>query len=1122
MLTQQIFSYLGSGCICGGIIRKLSLYALCLLFLCSGPVFATTQLDTSFGTITVPETAEITAAAEEVKNSTTLSDEDKKAELTFYTAAQKLPERYAQVQQNTADFRIHRNTTDSELKQLEQELYQANKQYKNASPDYSRKDKNSIQQILTELNKEQQATQSSLSQANADFIYLQTLPGRAQAVIAANNDRLSEIEKELSSGQILTDSLKFRLLALESYVLEEESALLQDQLAAQTLLQDAANYRIRIYTLKNNYLSSCIRQAQNRQNTLITEDLFRQQKAAGQQDLQSIPELQEEVAEDKEIAGYIDRQLQDNARMVQEMHDVETALTTVRQIEKSLQSQLDGLSGSLILSRLLNRQQDEIPEVKLSFNPDEMIPNLNLWLYDLRSYRDELFDTEAYVDGLIARKPVLAQYREQLEEIIRHRRALFDQLYQAMSAGMTQAVNLKLKNAELQTITQRVRGVINDHLFWLTSNQPLGKDFLFSFRPLLQEQLAAMADKVRQEGFWQTACRNTGTIIVPLLVLGLILRYFTPALRRRDDALALRLDTGADRFWVTPLALLIRFACIIPRASLYLAAGSAVIYLAISSPGQQLQVLSMLAVHVCVFLFFIDILKPNSLVQRHFCVTLPVIARQRQIVDKIWIAMVLILITANIRDLNPAGTTGDITGYCLMLCCCLYLTFIACKTLQKDFMEHELSFTGWLTRLFFIALPLTLLVMLCLGYYYTIVKVINPLAISIYICMLYTLVSNVIRRELFVAETRVLRNLRLRRLQDMLLSDEDKALQSTDAQQQEQRQKKIDSLRLELINTKAYKLINIVLLCCTGYALYLQWNNMSGVLTYLDTIHLWESSSLVNGAKVITGALSVADVLMALFIVLVTVVLNRNLPPLLERLVLLRRDSARKSTGYTVRIISSYIITALCIIFAAGALGISWDNLQWLVAALSVGLGFGLQEIFANFVSGIIILFERQIRVGDIITINGVSGTVNKIRIRSTSVNSFDDKDVMIPNREFITSTFTNWSLSNSVTMIEFCIGISYDADIDKAKFVLNDIVRNCKYLAPEKPYRIYIKDLADSCINIMCEVFVNEIGNRKSTFDYLSEYTLRRFDEAGIDIPFTRMDIMLRNAEGQTLKIEH
>ena len=252
----------------------------------------------------------------------------------------------------------------------------------------------------------------------------------------------------------------------------------------------------------------------------------------------------------------------------------------------------------------------------------------------------------------------------------------------------------------------------------------------------------------------------------------------------------------------------------------------------------------------------------------------------------------------------------------------------------------------------------------------------------------------------------------------------------------------------------------------------------------------------------------------AFAILLVATILNKNLPALLERLFLLKQTVVYKSTSYTVRIISSYIITTLGIIFAAGALGISWSNLQWLVAALSVGLGFGLQEIFANFVSGIIILFERQIRVGDIITLNNLSGTVKRIRIRAITIVSFDNKEVVIPNRQFITTALTNWSLSNTITKLDFIVGVAYDADVQKAKKILNDIVRRCENLSTEHNYKIFVSSLDASCVTITCEVFVKEIGLRKPTYDYLSTKTLERFAKAGIEIPFNQLDVKIKNLD--------
>lgn len=113
------------------------------------------------------------------------------------------------------------------------------------------------------------------------------------------------------------------------------------------------------------------------------------------------------------------------------------------------------------------------------------------------------------------------------------------------------------------------------------------------------------------------------------------------------------------------------------------------------------------------------------------------------------------------------------------------------------------------------------------------------------------------------------------------------------------------------------------------------------------------------------------------------------------------------------------------------------DKLQWLAAALSVGLGFGLQEIFGNFVSGLIILFERPVRIGDTVTIGTFSGTVSKIRIRATTITDFDRKEVIIPNKAFVTERLINWSLSDTVTRVVIRLGVAYGSDLDKVKEVL-------------------------------------------------------------------------------------
>src|SRR5699024_771249 len=136
---------------------------------------------------------------------------------------------------------------------------------------------------------------------------------------------------------------------------------------------------------------------------------------------------------------------------------------------------------------------------------------------------------------------------------------------------------------------------------------------------------------------------------------------------------------------------------------------------------------------------------------------------------------------------------------------------------------------------------------------------------------------------------------------------------------------------------------------------------------------------------------TLANLALTLALALVAFGATKNLPGVLE-IVVLRRLSLEPGSRYAITALSRYGLGILGIVLVFESIGGSWPQIQWLIAALTVGLGFGLQEIFANFVSGLIILFERPIRVGDVVTVGDVSGTVARIRIRATMLTDFDRK----------------------------------------------------------------------------------------------------------------------------------
>jgi potassium efflux system protein len=193
---------------------------------------------------------------------------------------------------------------------------------------------------------------------------------------------------------------------------------------------------------------------------------------------------------------------------------------------------------------------------------------------------------------------------------------------------------------------------------------------------------------------------------------------------------------------------------------------------------------------------------------------------------------------------------------------------------------------------------------------------------------------------------------------------------------------------------------------------------------------LWTYGETVDG-KAVEHSVTFGGVLLAALVGVVAYFATKNIGGMLD-IILLRRLQLQADANYAIKTVARYVIAGIGIAVATQLIGINWSRAQWLVAALGVGLGFGLQEIVANFVSGLIVLGERPIRIGDIVTVGEVSGTVTRIRARATVVTDWDNKEVMIPNKAFITERVTNWTLSSGVTRVLIKVGVAYGTDPER------------------------------------------------------------------------------------------
>jgi potassium efflux system protein len=308
------------------------------------------------------------------------------------------------------------------------------------------------------------------------------------------------------------------------------------------------------------------------------------------------------------------------------------------------------------------------------------------------------------------------------------------------------------------------------------------------------------------------------------------------------------------------------------------------------------------------------------------------------------------------------------------------------------------------------------------------------------------------------------------------------------------------------VSAATAQLVNVAALFVAAAAALYIWEPLLPALAAFDRVVLWTSTAAVDGEAVVTR-ITLATVIKVLALAGLTLFAARRLPAVIE-IVLRSRTDVSAGARYATSALLNYVIVGIGIVAALSALGLHWDQLQWLVAALGVGIGFGLQEIVANFISGIIILFERPIRVGDIVTIGDRDGTVTKIRIRATTIRDWDGKELLVPNREFITGKLLNWTLSDTQIRIVVNVGVAYGSDVEQALKILNDVVRAHPRTLKEPSPLIVFENFGENALELSARCFVDSPDQRISVMTELRMTINRALTEAGITIAFPQRDV--------------
>jgi potassium efflux system protein len=325
--------------------------------------------------------------------------------------------------------------------------------------------------------------------------------------------------------------------------------------------------------------------------------------------------------------------------------------------------------------------------------------------------------------------------------------------------------------------------------------------------------------------------------------------------------------------------------------------------------------------------------------------------------------------------------------------------------------------------------------------------------------------------------------------------------------------------KLESLSDDSRKLLSTGLDIVGIVGVWLIWSQVLPAFAIMDNIMLWDYPSTVDGMER-RIPVTVADAGLALLVLVVTIVATKRFPALLE-IGLLQRLSMSPGGRYAATTLARYTIAAVGTIFVFSTLGASWGQIQWLVAALGVGIGFGLQEIVANFISGLIILFERPVRVGDTVTVADTTGTISRIRIRATTIRNWDGQELLVPNKEFITGRLLNWTLSDPTTRIVVPVGLAYGGDVTKAMQLMLEAAREHPEVLSEPEPTVIFDQFGDNALSLKLRCFVPSMDNRIFAFSALHEAINRKFNDAGLVIAFPQRDVHLDTSKPLEIRIE-
>lgn len=742
---------------------------------------------------------------------------------------------------------------------------------------------------------------------------------------------------------------------------------------------------------------------------------------------------------------------------------------------RNIKDKVAVVGSNPVIGQLLRKELEGLPKMSALRQKirdgKAAISDAQLQLIEMRERQKSLDRIDRMAQEMIrsAEPPISPEQvpviRAMAADLLQKQRQYVDQLLTDYNTYANRLVDLDKIMHHLVESVQEYADYIQERVLWISSGPALYSQSADSFTGALAWMLDGSHWAHSAARVWAGAQEHVVlTCAVGLVICGLLLSR--RQLKRRLSQIGASVYHSSPGFGLTLRAAVLTL--------LLVSAAPAIIYLLAQSLRQSdtsefgaalSAALTALAATDLSLGLLIQVCRPMGLLEAHFRWNGRTVVRmRRRLISLAAFLLPLVFIVVLCEAQSIEGHKESMGRTCFIVIC-LALALAAHRILRPGgevFQAVGQSEQGWLYRgwrlwhFIALAVPLSLAAISAAGFYYTALRLGWHVVQSIWLTLSLLILNGLAWRWLTDAHGQFL----LRRMQggDDSIRGESPQEAATD----------IPGVPLDILGQRgsafemrkqARQFQRYLLVAALLIGLWLIWSALLPALG-AGRLTLWTytTSQTVpgkDGAPATTmqvpAPVTLLDLIAAIMVVALLVPTVANVSGLMQ-ILLLRHFRFTAGGVYAMTTIVRYILTIAALIAAFGLIGVSWSSVQWLAAAITVGLGFGLQEIFGNFVSGIILLLERPIRVGDIVTVNNIDGVISRIRIRATTIVDFSHRELIVPNKAFITGQVMNWTLSDSVTRLAIPVGVAIGADLKQAIALMEQAAAKCPHVLTTPP----------------------------------------------------------------------